>query len=61
MNKVCKKCNILKDLSGWYIDHIVQLARFNLADRAQLLKTCHYANLQPLCGKDNLRKSNTIA
>ena len=44
----------------WHIDHVQPLASFDLTDREQLKKACHYSNLQPLWAKDNLQKSNKI-
>jgi hypothetical protein len=41
---------------AWHIDHIKPLAKFDLADRDQLLEACHYSNLQPLWAGDNLSK-----
>ena len=38
----------------WHIDHIVPLASAKSLD--EVIKLCHYTNLQPLWAKDNLSK-----
>jgi len=45
---------------GWHIDHIMPLAGFDLTDRSQLLKACHYTNLKPLWCTENLKKGKAV-
>jgi hypothetical protein len=40
----------------WHIDHIIPLA--SAADENDVLRLCHYTNLQPLWAEDNLRKGD---
>lgn len=41
----------------WQLDHIKELHTFNLTDRKQFLKACHYTNLQPLTIPDHMKKT----
>lgn len=44
--------------SEWHIDHIIPLSSAQTED--EFYKLCHYTNLQPLWGLDNIKKSNKI-
>lgn len=46
---------------GWVIDHAIPLAFFDLTDREQFLKACHYTNLQPLWATENNKKGKSLS
>ena len=45
----------------WHIDHIRPLSSFDLTNRDHLLQACHFTNLQPLWGIENMAKGNRIS
>lgn len=40
----------------WQIDHKEAISKFDLTNKEELKKACHYVNLRPLKAIDNLRK-----
>ena len=46
--------------NGWHVDHIKPLSSFDLTDPEQLKEACHYTNLQPLWGWQNISKGAKI-
>lgn len=56
----CPKGVELKDfkMKGYHIDHIIPIS--SATTEEEVIKLCHYTNLQPLWWKDNLSKSNKL-
>lgn len=44
----------------WNVDHIIPLSKFDLTDRKQFLKACHWFNLRPMWQIDNFSRGNRI-
>lgn len=45
---------------GWHIDHVRELALFDLTDPEQARAACHYTNLQPLWQSVNISKGSRV-
>ncbi len=43
---------------GWHIDHIIPLS--SVGTEEEMIKLCHYSNLQPLWAADNYAKNDSI-
>ncbi len=46
--------------SGWHIDHIIPCDAFDFNSEIEKNACFYYMNLQPLWGKDNIKKSNNF-
>lgn len=44
----------------WHIDHIFPLSKADLTQKEELLRVCHYSNLQPMWATENIKKGNKI-
>ena len=51
---------VLGGSKTWVIDHIKPCASFDLSDPEQQRLCFHYSNLQPLCGHENILKSDLL-
>jgi hypothetical protein len=45
-------------MHGWHMDHIIPLS--SAKTEQDIIKLCHYTNVQPLWAKENLSKGNKI-
>ena len=44
----------------WHVDHMMPCASFDLTDPEQQRQCCHYTNLQPMWGSENISKSDKV-
>lgn len=46
-----------KNNGKWQIDHVNALCTFDLSNREQFLRACHYTNLKPIWFEDHIEKT----
>lgn len=46
--------------NGWQLDHKRPVSSFDLSKESEILKACHYTNIQPLWAHENRRKGMTF-
>tara|TARA_Y100000389_G_C17463392_1_gene523498 strand:+ start:3041 stop:3655 length:615 start_codon:yes stop_codon:yes gene_type:complete len=44
----------------WHVDHMMPCASFDLTDPEHQRQCCHYTNLQPMWGKENISKRDKV-
>ena len=49
-----------RGVGKWSLDHIVPLAAFDLTSREDVLRACHYTNIQPMWWEENIVKSDRL-
>lgn len=57
-NHICSQLTDEMKVYGYDIDHIKPISKFNLENKEELKKCCHWSNLRPLLSKDNKHKSD---
>ena len=50
-----------ENYGDWHIDHILPCNLFDLSRECEQKRCFHYTNLQPLWGRDNIIKSDTVS
>lgn len=54
-------CMTWDTYGSWHVDHRVPVTVFNIEDPVHCLVLCHWSNLQPLWGHENLRKGGHMS